>query len=332
MITNLEYCSALDVYEKDRVREIAMQAQPDSDVAFLLDVCQRLLDAIDDIESRGRLLISHPLLRKPKNAAVFADLRAYPCASMREWADRWKWTKDRVHRFLHALVRAGLVELTVTINGTLVTFPDVDADSTPTRADRDLNATPEKRDASETRPRRVAALSHPPLASLASCFTRPSKSFPQTAPGVDVIDYGGEEGTYTEKLIRAMNKACRETFGKGHRTIQPDNIGSNRAGPELEAEGVPIEFAVEQLVLGVRRFNVGKHGKGSLPRTVAYFAPGISEKWSQPEFALLSMESRKSPKQPVPVPEIPEKRGTGAVPVQSAVEAYMEGQLSRRRG
>lgn len=234
----------------------------------------------------GHARIPHRILHDPRKAAALVDLQANPVGSLEWWGKRWSMKRDAVHRFLNALMRAGVVIIATSAGGTQVTFLDDDSDSSPTRSDREQGV----RDAAAMHPRSVAVPSRP-LASLASCSTGPSESFPQTAANsVDVVSYGGEEGTYTEKLIRAMNRACRETFGSAHRTIQDDNRGSNRAGPQLEAEGVPIGFAIEQLVLGVRRFNVLKHGKGSLPRTVAYFAPGISEKWSQPEFTLLSME------------------------------------------
>jgi hypothetical protein len=80
-------------------------------------------------------------------------------------------------------------------------------------------------------------------------------------------------------LIKAMNVALLVRFPESYQQVMLDNRSSVGAADRLELAGVPADRAEVHLQEQCRLFNPSKHGKGELPRSLAYFERGILKAW-----------------------------------------------------
>lgn len=76
-----------------------------------------------------------------------------------------------------------------------------------------------------------------------------------------------------------MNSSLHQRFSETYRPVLPDNRSSIEAALRLDVSGVPADRAVFYLEEQCRLFNPSKHGKGELPRSLAYFERGILKAW-----------------------------------------------------
>jgi hypothetical protein len=109
-----------------------------------------------------------------------------------------------------------------------------------------------------------------------------------------------------------MNGVLADRFGQEYRPVMHDNRASVAAGERLQAAGIDVDFAIAEVRGSCWLFNPSKHGRGELPRSLAYFERGIVKGWgmrAQQQLALLSSteggaaaESRKPRANGVPTP------------------------------
>jgi hypothetical protein len=184
-----------------------------------------------------------PLLRDPARKKVFELLIAVPTGTEREWAEAAGWSRDKMRRFLSALVQAGLISRKVTPYGSTITI-----------LKRDTS------DAQEPHTNRTKAA--PGAPHLGSSGFLVSKE-PSTPP------------EYSTSLITAMNNALAARFPEAYRRVKLQNPSSIAAAERLQLAGVPIDNAIRHLEEQVRGFNPSRHGKGDLPHSLAYFERGI---------------------------------------------------------
>lgn len=238
----------------------------------------------------------HPFLADPERRRAFDLLTAVPTGSVRIWADRLGWTKDRMQRFIDGLRRYRLGEVITCANRS--TFIPAS----------DILTVAECSGLSRT----VAA----PLGSTGVKSTGPSASTRKgSSNGASEVPWS----SYAVRLIPAMN----EEFGRliaEYRPVRSDNRGSHRAGHELESQRVDPDWCEDRLRQMCRAFNPSKHGGGEPPRTLGYFTRGLIRDWRQYSLNLLSVERSEEKKVVVPVreaePEKPLDEGSPPSPPQ----------------
>jgi hypothetical protein len=187
--------------------------------------------------------VTHPLLRDPARKKVFELLIAVPTGTEREWAEAAHWSRDKMRRFLSALVQAGLISRKVTPYGSTITVLQRDSSDAP-------------------RPHTDRTHAAPRAPHLGSC-------------GLVGKEPSAETTDYSTSLITAMNNALTARFADSYRHVKLGNKSSLAAAARLEAAGVSIDNAVRHVEDQVRGFNPSRHGKGDLPHSLAYFERGI---------------------------------------------------------
>lgn len=105
---------------------------------------------------------------------------------------------------------------------------------------------------------------------------------------------------YAVRMIPVMNEEFGRLIGD-YQPVRADNRGSHRAGHELEAAHVDMDWCEQRLRELCRAFNPSKHGGGEPPRTLAYFTRGLIRDWRQYRLNLLTVETNE--KAAVPITE-----------------------------
>lgn len=243
--------------------------------------------------SEGLPVIHHPLLLDPERRRAFEDLLATPSGTERTWAARWGWSRAKVRRFVAALERHQLADLTRTEFGTAVRI----------------------------RPTPGPQPAHPPLHQ-----TGPRAVQDRPTPGpcpahlvsssrlTDLVSRSAETETYEVELIRALNRFGRIRFGDEFDDISDDNRSSLAAARSLRDSGFDLDVVVDELRKAVTLFNPSKHGRGNLPGSLAYFEKGLRKALSaraandareQSEMVLLATiegeAGARSPGKPEPI-------------------------------
>jgi hypothetical protein len=227
--------------------------------------------------------VIHPYLMDPAHAEAFAALVANGYGTQRGWARAWGWTLPRVQRFLAALVRYRLAEVTSASHVTVVR--PIEADTTRGQSD-----TPNPIRPDTTRGQYRGQYRGQPVVTLGTGYLDKQ---PRELEG----DLEAGSG-YTGTLINCMNGVLSERFGQEYRPVMHDNRASVAAGERLQVAGIDIDFAVAELRGGCWLFNPSKHGHGELPRSLAYFERGTVKAWAtraQQQLALLSSSRGGAP-------------------------------------
>lgn len=207
----------------------------------------------------------HTYLQDPENARAYAHLIEFPIGSVRKWAKALGWSDGKMQRFLGALRRYRLGSIETCqhhsvfrpLNGKKEAFPHPTPVSPPPLAPpHEVHRSASVRIDAH---RCVSA----PLGSSGLVDQQPS------AAGLE----------YSTALIKAMNDALVARFADGYRAVLPDNRSSIDTATRLELAGVPPDRAEAHLLEQCRLFNPSKHGKGELPRSLAYFERGILKAW-----------------------------------------------------
>lgn len=130
-------------------------------------------------------------------------------------------------------------------------------------------------------------------------------------------------GPLVVELITTMNRTLGSIY-TDYTPVRGDNRASSAAAIDLESAGVDPAWAAAELRTMCVQFNRGRHGKGSLPGTLAYFRRGLLTAWrrhnagDQLNLPLVSIEAPK-PRLNVPQPrpgvfEEPTVTGPRALP------------------
>jgi hypothetical protein len=92
-----------------------------------------------------------------------------------------------------------------------------------------------------------------------------------------------------------MNDGLSARFQESYRPVLADNVSSIAAADRLELAGVPAGKAEAHLLVQCRLFNPSKHGKGDLPKSLAYFERGILKAWkNEAQLAIPLMQLERS--------------------------------------
>lgn len=123
-----------------------------------------------------------------------------------------------------------------------------------------------------------------------------------------------------------MNDVFTARFADGYRAVLEDNRSSIDAALRLEVAGVPLDRAEAFLAAQCRLFNPSKHGKGELPRSLAYFERGIVKAWRDEAqlklFPKLDMQVDRSPRIPEYKPEQTDLPRADAETIAAGVEEF----------
>jgi hypothetical protein len=95
-----------------------------------------------------------------------------------------------------------------------------------------------------------------------------------------------------------MNEALAARFKESYRPVLLDNASSIAAADRLENAGVPAGKGEAHLLVQCRLFNPSKHGKGELPKSLAYFERGVLKAWkteAQLAIPLMQLERGDNP-------------------------------------
>ena len=198
----------------------------------------------------------HTYLQDPENARAYAHLIEFPIGSVRKWAKALGWSDGKMQRFLGALRRYRLGSIEACQQHSV--FRPLNSPLNP--RGEDANSPPAKVHRSVSM--RIDAY-RPPLGSSGLVEKEPSAA--------------GSE--YSTALIKAMNVALLVRFPESYQQVMLDNRSSVGAADRLELAGVPADRAEVHLQEQCRLFNPSKHGKGELPRSLAYFERGILKAW-----------------------------------------------------
>lgn len=214
--------------------------------------------------------MTHAFLQDPEHARAYAHLSAVPIGSVRTWAKSLGWSNGKMQRFLGAIRRYRLGDVQSCDRHSVfrplnspINPKGEDANSPPAKVHRFVSV---RTDAHR-----------PPLGSSGLSTKQPSAA--------------GSE--YSTALITAMNDALSALFKESYRPVLLDNVSSIETAQLLESAGVPVDRAEAHLLVQCRLFNPSKHGKGDLPRSLAYFKRGIMKAWkneAQLEIPLMQLE------------------------------------------
>lgn len=233
--------------------------------------------------------MTHPFLEDPENDRAFAQLLAVPTGSVRTWAKSLGWSNGKMQRFLASLARYRLGEIQSCQHHSV--FRPLNSGAR-IEQERERNPAPKQKPERVHRSVSVRTDAHrPPLGSSGLRTKKPS------AAGTE----------YSTALITAMNEALAALFKESYRPVLLDNVSSIDTAQQLELAGVPVERAEAHLLVQCRLFNPSKHGKGDLPRSLAYFKRGIMKAWkneAQLEIPLMQLErgEEQIPRYPEYVP------------------------------
>jgi hypothetical protein len=237
----------------------------------------------------------HPFLEDPENARAYAHLLAVPIGSLRTWAKDLNWSAGKLQRFIAALRRYRLGSVESCKHNSVF---------------RPLNGkTPGKTHPPPKNPPPFAS-DHDVHRSVSDRIDahRCASAAPLGSSGLVGKEPSAAGSEYSNTLITAMNAALSARFLDGYRPVLIDNKSSIEAAHRLEHAGVPADRAVAHLEIQCRLFNPSKHGKGELPRSLAYFERGILKAWrseAQLEIPLMQLERASSddaPRYPKYVP------------------------------
>lgn len=232
--------------------------------------------------------MTHPFLADPENARGYAHLLAVPVGTVRKWATSLGWKKGKMQRFLAGLSRYQIGELQSCKTHSVF---------------RPLNAP-----IHPFTPR----VNNPPVAPTHDVY----RSVPGV-PGTDryasaALGSTGLEGKepsatatpgseYSTALITAMNDALSARFMESYRRVLLDNRSSIEAAGRLELAGLPADKAEAHLLTQCRLFNPSKHGKGQLPKSLAYFERGTLKAWkTEAQLTIPLMQLERSSPDPGP--------------------------------
>jgi hypothetical protein len=236
--------------------------------------------------------VTHPLLRDPARKKVFELLIAVPTGTEREWAEAACWSRDKMRRFLSALVQAGIISRSVTPYGSTITVLKRDSDAAPS-------------------PHTARTQTAPQAPHLGSGSYLVGKE-----PSATATDY-------SRSLITAMNDALTARFPE-YRRVKLGNKSSLDAAARLELAGVPIASATKHLEDQVRGFNPSTHGNGDLPRSLAYFERGVRKAYEgEAQLTLLpKLEMQVVPRVPEYRAEIDDQPRAGTETIAAAAEDW----------
>jgi hypothetical protein len=243
-------------------------------------------------------MIDHPFLADPERAAAFEQLAANPSGSIRGWAKLLGWEATKAKRFVQSLIRYGLADIQSCRHGS-VFRPLSDPLGVAPRGATDRPTPPQTATHRHTsKPRHLAVL------GAAAESSRPSLD-------TGLLDTGSRDAD-AKRLIGAMNEALGSSIGDSYVPVAEDNRGSHRAAEKLFVAGVPMDFAIAQLIRDARRFNPSRHGGGDIPRSVGFFVKGIITAWGRqreqlPLPRILTDVERSRPAQKLYKPEVPER-------------------------
>jgi hypothetical protein len=105
-----------------------------------------------------------------------------------------------------------------------------------------------------------------------------------------------------------MNDALLARFKESYRRVLEDNKSSVASAGRLELAGIPVDKAEAHLLVQCRLFNPSKHGKGDLPKSLAYFERGILKAWkneAQLAIPLMQLETTKYQEYVPPANDLP---------------------------
>lgn len=235
----------------------------------------------------------HTFLEDPENARAYAHLLAVPIGSQRTWATALGWSSGKMQRFLASLSRYRLGEIQSCKHGSV--FRPLKAEE-PQRVHRGASM-------------RID-VHRPALGSTGLVAKEPS------AAGLK----------YSTALITTMNDALVARFAEGYRAVLDDNRSSIEAADRLDLAGVPVDRAEEHLLAQCRLFNPSKHGKGELPRSLAYFERGIMKAWKGEAqlklFPKMDMQVEPAARVQEFKPDIVDRPPAGAETIAAGVEEF----------
>lgn len=210
----------------------------------------------------------HTFLQDPEYARGYAHLLAVPIGSVRTWARSLGWSRSSMQRFLASLRREHLGE--VQSCKTHSVFRPLSGKTKGFVHPPSPVHTPvaQTHDVARCVPGRPGTSRYVPAALGSSGLVGKEPSATAEA---------GSE--YSRALITAMNDALLARFRESYRSVLVDNVSSIAAADRLEKAGVPADKAEAHLLVQCRLFNPSKHGKGDLPKSLAYFERGILKAW-----------------------------------------------------
>lgn len=230
-------------------------------------------------------------LEDRENAHAYAHLLAEPVGTLRSWARALGWSLGRMQRFLANLSRYQLGEIQSCkqhsvfrpLNGISQGFPHPSPISPP-----------------------PVAPTHDVYRGVSGCIdTHRGASAALGSTGLEgkepsaKADAAGSE--YSRALIGAMNDALSARFKESYRPVLSDNKSSLAAARRLELAGMPADKAEAHLIVQCRLFNPSKHGKGELPKSLAYFERGTLKAWrTEAQLAIPLMQLERSVPDPGP--------------------------------
>lgn len=222
---------------------------------------------------------THPFLADPENARGYAHLLAVPLGTVRTWAKSLGWSRSKTQRFLASLSRYQIGEVqsckTHSVFRSSITPYHPKGDKAPPVA--------QTHDVSRCVPGRPGVSRRVPAALGSTGLEAKEPSAKADAAGSE----------YSRALITAMNEALLARFKESYRPVLLDNRSSIRAATRLELAGVPLDKGEAHLLVQCRLFNPSKHGKGELPKSLAYFERGTLKAWrteAQLQIPLMQLE------------------------------------------
>lgn len=223
----------------------------------------------------------HPFLQDPENARGYAHLLAVPLGTVRTWAKSLGWKKGKMQRFLASLSRHQIGELQSCKTHSV--FRPLNAPIHPFTPRVKIAPIAPTHDVY----RRVPGV---PGTDRYTSAALGSTGLEAKEPSAKADTAGSE---YSRALITAMNEALLARFKESYRPVLLDNRSSIRAATRLELAGVPLAKGEAHLLVQCRLFNPSKHGKGELPKSLAYFERGTLKAWrteAQLQIPLMQLE------------------------------------------
>lgn len=203
-----------------------------------------------------RDIFNHPLFVDSERRKAFEDLVSRPTGNHRSWARKWSWSIGRVQRFISALERCEIADITRTRYGTTIRFR-CEADA---RFLRSSESRPDQsRSGADAQPMRLEK-------NRSTLGLGPRKR--------ELLNESAEEH-YAANCIHAINEGMLANLGPEFRPIMLDNRRSAKAAAALIAAGVELPFAIQEIRKGCLLFNPSKHGRGNPPGTLAYFEKSL---------------------------------------------------------
>jgi hypothetical protein len=268
----------------------------------------------------------HPFLQDPENARGYAHLLAVPLGTVRTWAKSLGWSRSKTQRFLASLSRYQIGEVQSCKTHSVFRPLDGKSQGIPHHPSISLPAVALTHDVSRCVPGRPGMSRCVPAALGSAGLERKEPSATADAAGSE----------YSRALIVAMNDALSARFKESYRPRLLDNKSSIAAAGRLELAGVPVDKAEAHLLIQCRLFNPSKHGKGELPKSLAYFERGVLKAWrteAQLQIPLMQLERSSTdpgPKYQQYVPPAPDLPPAKPETIDSVMNALRQ-QLPRKQ-